>query len=118
MSKNVNNIGNRGSVQKAIQDLDLEYRKKKIAFAVQVSKLNTGRVTTPEEMRDRIEKMFELCIQTGNTPSYESIAVACGLPIRTFYDMKQRKVQRIRRIFANHQRSKGYNCIYGEQYGG
>ena len=117
MSKDVNNIGNRVSVQKAIQDVDLEYKKKKIAFAVQVSKLNTGRVNTPEEMRDRIQQMFELCIETGNTPSYESIAVACGIPIRTFYDMKQRKVRRIRRILANYQRSKGHNCLYGEQYG-
>ena len=57
MSKDVNNIGNRGSVSKAIQDVDLEYRKKKIAFVVQVSKLNTARITTPEEMEERIDKL-------------------------------------------------------------
>jgi len=87
MSKDVNNIGNRGSIQKAIKDVDAEYKKNKIAFAVQISKLNTHRVESPEEMEERINQMFDLCIQTGNLPSYESIAVACGIPIRTFYDM-------------------------------
>lgn len=89
MSKDVNNISNRGSVQKATQDLDLEYKKKKIAFTIQVSKLNTSRVQTPDEMKERLDKMFELCIETGNIPTYECMAVACGIPIRTFYDMKQ-----------------------------
>lgn len=93
MSKDVNNIGNRGSVSKAIQDVDLEYRKKKIAFVVQVSKLNTARIGTPEEMEERIDKLFELCIETGNIPSYECIAVACGLPLSTFYDMKNNKFE-------------------------
>ena len=93
MSKDVNNIGNRGSVSKAIQDVDLEYRKKKIAFVVQVSKLNTARIETPEEMEERIDKLFELCIETGNIPSYECIAVACGLPLSTFYDMKNNKFE-------------------------
>ena len=88
MSKDVNNIGNRGSVQKVIQDVDLAYRQNKIAFAVQVAKLNTGRVKTPEEMKERFEKLFDLCIKTGNLPSYEGLAVACGIPLRTFYDMR------------------------------
>lgn len=88
MSKDVNNIGNRNSISKAISDVDLDYRKNKIAFAVQVAKLNTGRVQSPEEMKERFEKLFELCMQTGNLPSYEGLAVACGIPLRTFYDMK------------------------------
>lgn len=77
MSKGVDNIGNKNSIQKAVKDVDLEYKKEKIAFAVQVSKLNTHRVQSPEEMQERISQMFDLCIQTGNLPSYESIAVAC-----------------------------------------
>jgi len=89
MSKDVNNIGNRGSVQKAIQDVDLEYKKRKIAFVLQVAKLNTGRVQSPEEMRERLQNMFNLCLETGNMPTYECMAVACGIPISTFYDMKK-----------------------------
>jgi len=89
MSKDVNNIGERCSVQKATQDVDLEYKKRKIAFVLQVSKLNTGRVQSPDEMKERIQNMFNLCLETGNMPTYECMAVACGIPIRTFYDMKQ-----------------------------
>lgn len=89
MSKDVNNIGNRGSIQKATQDVDIEYKKNKIAFTIQVSKLNTHRVQSPEEMQERLDQMFELCIETGNIPTYECMAVACGIPISTFYDMKK-----------------------------
>lgn len=109
MSKDVNNIENRGSIQKTTQDVDVDYKKKKIAFVLQVAKLNTGRVQSPEEMRERLQNMFELCLQTGNLPTYECMAVACGIPISTFYDMKARKVRRIRPILGNHQGSKGHN---------
>jgi len=109
MSKDVNNIENRGSIQKATQDVDVDYKKKKIAFVLQVAKLNTGRVQSPEEMRERLQNMFELCLQTGNIPTYECMAVACGIPIRTFYDMKQGEYARIQGILANHQGGKRYN---------
>lgn len=109
MSKDVNNIENRGSIQKATQDVDVDYKKKKIAFVLQVAKLNTGRVQSPDEMRERLQNMFDLCLQTGNIPTYECMAVACGIPISTFYDMKARKVRGIRSILGNHQGSKGHN---------
>lgn len=89
MSKDVNNIGNRTSLQKALKDVDKEYISNLWKFSMQVRALDTGRVKSEEEMEDRIQKLFDLCYQTGNMPTYESIAVACGIPSRTFYDMKQ-----------------------------
>ena len=89
MSKDVNNISNRASVNKALAGVDLKYKQDKIAFAVAVNRLNTGRIKNEEEMETRIQQLFDLCQQTGNIPSYESLAVACGIPISTFYDMKQ-----------------------------
>ena len=89
MSKDVNNIGNRTSLQKALKDVDKEYISNLWKFSMQVRALDTGRVKSEEEMEDRIQKLFVLCYQTGNMPTYESIAVACGIPSRTFYDMKQ-----------------------------
>lgn len=83
----VDNIGKHTSVQKATNDLDISYKKKKISFALQVAKLNKFRVSTPEEMTERLDELFQLCIDTGNIPTYEALAVACGIPIRTFYDM-------------------------------
>lgn len=117
MSKDVNNIGNRSSVQKALKDVDVEYKKQKIAFVLQVSKINTGRIQTPEEMQERFEKLFELCAHTGNIPNYEALAVSCGIPISTFYDMKTGEFERIQEILGNHKASKDCNRTNGEQYG-
>lgn len=77
MSKDVNNIGNRSSLQKALKDVDKEYIKQTWKFALAVNALNVKRVSTPEEMEDRIQQLFDLCSSTGNVPTYESIAVAC-----------------------------------------
>jgi len=93
MSKDVNNIGNRSSLQKALKDVDKEYISNLWKFSMQVRELDTGRIQSAEEMEDRIQKLFDLCYRTGNMPTYESIAVACGIPSSTFYDMKQGKFE-------------------------
>ena len=91
MSKDVNNIGNRTSLQKALKDVDKEYISNLWKFSMQVRALNTGRVQSADEMRERIQKLFDICFQTSNMPTYESLAVACGIPSSTFYDMKNAK---------------------------
>ena len=88
MSKDVNNIGNRSSLQKALKDVDKEFISNLWKFSMQVRALNTGRVKSEQEMQDRIQQLFQICYETGNMPTYESLAVACGIPSRTFYDMK------------------------------
>lgn len=91
MSKDVNNIGNRSSLRKALKDVDKEYISNLWKFSMQVRALNTGRVQSADEMRERIQKLFDICFQTSNMPTYESLAVACGIPSSTFYDMKNAK---------------------------
>lgn len=85
----VDNIGHKSSLQKAIKDVDKEYIKQTWKFALAVDALNVKRVENEEEMEERIQQLFDLCSRTGNIPTYESIAVACGIPIRTFYDMRK-----------------------------
>lgn len=89
MSRNNNDISKRTSVSKAIQNVDAEYMKKKWAFALAVDKLNVKRIQSEEEMEDRIQQLFNLCSQMNEIPTYEAIAVACGLPLSTFYDMNK-----------------------------
>ena len=89
MSKNVNNIGNRCSMTKATKDVDFQYLQKVWDFSNAVAALNVSRIKTPEEMEERIQQLFNVCSDRGMMPTYESIAVACGLPIRTFYDMQK-----------------------------
>lgn len=59
---------------------------KHFAFALQVANLNTGRVSSPEELADRFDKLFELAFQSNIIPRYEHLILASGLPKRTFFD--------------------------------
>lgn len=64
MSKDVNNIGNRSSIQKAIKDVDKDYIKNLWKFSMQVAALNTGRIQNEQQMEDRIQQLFQLCAKT------------------------------------------------------
>lgn len=89
MSRNNNDITNRVSVSKAIKNVDEDYMKKKWAFTLAVDKLNVKRIQNEEEMEERIQQLFNLCSQMNEIPTYETIALACGLPNSTFYDMNK-----------------------------
>lgn len=56
---------------------DIEYKRHKLQFCMQVAKLNTFRVKTPDQMQERLNQLFDLCTQTGDIPTYENLAVAC-----------------------------------------
>lgn len=71
------NINALNDPNKSLTDVDIEYKRHKLQFCMQVAALNTSRVKTPEEMEERLQKLFELCIQTGDIPNYENLAVAC-----------------------------------------
>lgn len=77
MSKNVNNIGNRASITKAVKDVDAAYFQKVWNFSNAIKNLDRGRVKTPQEMEIRIQELFDVCSNMGMMPTYESIAVAC-----------------------------------------
>lgn len=64
MSKDVNNIGNRSSIQKALKDVDKDYIKNLWNFSMQVAALNTGRIQNEQQMEDRIQQLFQLCAKT------------------------------------------------------
>lgn len=74
MSKDVNNISNKTSVNKAISNLDLKYRQNKIKFALLVNQLNTGRIQSEQEMEDRIQQLFDLCQKTRE---YTYLRISC-----------------------------------------
>jgi len=92
VSSKVNNISNRTSVSKAVKDIDDAYMKKKWKFTLAVNALNVKRIQSEDEMEQRIQQLFDLCTEMNEIPTYESIAVACGIPIRTFYDMNKRRI--------------------------
>lgn len=71
------NIGVLNDANKSLTDVDIAYKRHKLQFCMQVAALNTFRVKTPEEMEQRLQQLFDLCIQTGDIPNYENLAVAC-----------------------------------------
>ena len=64
MSKDVNNIGNRSSIQKALKNVDKDYIKGLWKFSMQVAALNTHRIQNEQEMEERIQQLFQLCADT------------------------------------------------------
>ena len=84
----VGTIANKVSVQDFLSTRDdQQYVSGLWAFTLAVNAINTGRINSPEEMEDRIQKLFDLCSKSGQIPTYENLALACGIPIRTFYSM-------------------------------
>lgn len=111
MSKHNNDLTRTASLNREVAKIDdSEYLHKLWDFSNAVASLDTGRIKTPQEMEERIQQLFQVCSDRGMMPTYESIAVACGIPSRTFYDMKNGEFERIQGILANNQKSKRANC--------
>ena len=91
MSKHNNDLTRTASLNREVAKIDdSEYLHKLWDFSNAVASLDTGRIKTPQEMEERIQQLFDLCSQMNEIPTYEAIAVACGLPLSTFYDMNKR----------------------------
>lgn len=71
------NINALNDPNQSLTDVDIKYKRHKLQFCMQVAALNVSRVKTPEEMEQRLQQLFDLCIQTGDIPNYENLAVAC-----------------------------------------
>lgn len=56
-----------------------------------VSKLNTGRCTSPQELSDRFNSLFELAFKEGFVPNVEMLAVASGIDRKTLWDMEAKR---------------------------
>ena len=78
MSRNNNDLKKTASLNREVSKIDdIEYLQKVWDFSNAIAELDTGRIKTPEEMEDRIQKLFQVCSEKGMMPTYESIAVAC-----------------------------------------
>ena len=85
MSKDVNNIA---------QTMDVNYNTTKNARVnvlrrtMLVKELNTGRCTTPQELQDRFDKLFQLAFREGFIPVVEHLALVAGWDRRTIWDIE------------------------------
>lgn len=76
---------NIGAMQN-IDNLPKDDVKKQFGFALQIAKINTGRVKSPQELAQRFEQLFEVAFEQGVLPRYEHLVLVSGLPKSTFYD--------------------------------
>lgn len=71
----------KGDIGKISSTANVEPDKASIALGrtLLIKSLNTGRCTTPQELADRFQKMFDVCVQNGFTPTVEMLALASRL---------------------------------------
>lgn len=60
--------------------------QRQFTFALAVANLNTGRVTSPDDLEYRFSELFEIANEQGIIPRYEHLVLVSGLPKRTFFD--------------------------------
>ena len=53
-----------------------------------IKKLNTGRCTTSQELADRFDKLFEVCLENGFIPVVEALALCSGYDRRSIWEIE------------------------------
>ena len=67
----------KGDIGKLVNTSNVEPDKATMALrrTMLVRKLNTGRCTTPQELKDRFSKLFEMCFNNNFIPTVEALAL-------------------------------------------
>lgn len=71
----------KGDISKITSTANVEPDKVTIALGrtLLVRKLNTGRCTTPQELKERFDNLFEICFENKFCPTVEMLAIAARL---------------------------------------
>ena len=84
-----NSIGQRNiGALTSNQNIDKTSASRAMWRTMLIKKLNTGRCTTPEELAQRFEKLFEVCFEEGFVPPVEALALCSGWNRRTIHDIE------------------------------
>lgn len=54
-----------------------------------VKSLDTGRCTSPQELAERFEKLFEMCFNNNFIPTVEALALCSGWDRRTLWQIEE-----------------------------
>lgn len=65
-------IANFHNLENTVSD---DAKTKALRRTMLIKSLNTGRCTTPQELKDRFDKLFELCFQNNFIPTVEALAL-------------------------------------------
>lgn len=67
-----------------------------------IKSLNTGRCTSPQELKERFEKLFETCLQYNFVPTVEALSLCSGLDRRVLWDMETGQWHKNQRLGRRH----------------
>ena len=72
-------------------DVPMDAKVRALSRTMLINKLNTHRCTSPEELQERFEKLFEICFENGFIPTVEALSLCSGIERTTLYDMEHIK---------------------------
>lgn len=65
-------INNFNTLENTVSD---DAKSKALRRTMLIKSLNTGRCTTPQELRERFNKLFEMCFNNNFIPTVEALAL-------------------------------------------
>lgn len=85
MSKYVNNIAHTMDVN---ANTTQDARVKALRRTMLVKTLNTGKCTNAQELQERFDKLFAVCLENGFIPVVEHLALCSGYDRRSIWDIE------------------------------
>lgn len=74
-------------------DITPDAKTRALRRTMLISSLNTGRCTSPQEMQERFEELFDMCFKNNFIPTVEALALCSGVDRRTLHDMETAKFE-------------------------
>lgn len=75
------------------RDVEPTAASRAVSRTMLINKLNTSRCTSPQELQERFELLFDTCIQNGFCPPIEALSLCSGIPQSTLSDMELAKFE-------------------------
>lgn len=69
-------------------DLAPDAKSKALRRTLLIKSLDTGRCTSPQELADRFQKLFDMCFNNNFVPTVEALALCSGWDRRTLWDIE------------------------------
>lgn len=72
-------------------DITPDAKTRALRRTMLINKLNTHRCTSPQELQDRFELLFNTCFENNFVPTVEALSLCSGIDRTTLHDMEHIK---------------------------
>lgn len=91
-------------------DISNDAKVRALRRTMLIKSLNTKRCTSPEEMAERFEQLFEMCFKNNFIPTVEALSLCTGIDRRQMGDMEHERYPRICSIRGHNKGCKAVYC--------